>query len=181
MFIKTHILAGFHGSIEKHEKARDLMKAIDEQFAKSEKSVPSTLIIQFSTLRLTGVRGVRDHIMRMMDITAQLKSLEVAMLKSILVHYILCTLPPQYNPFKISYNTYKEKWSISELLTMCVQKKKRLLMEEGEKVHFTFLESSKKKAKNKGKGKLESTSYIKKESKCFFCKKGHMKKDCLKQ
>ena len=55
-------------------------------------------------------------------------------------------------------------------------------MEEGEKVHFSLLGSSKKKkAKNKGKGKLEPKSDIKKESKCFFCKKkGHMKKNCLK-
>ena len=55
-------------------------------------------------------------------------------------------------------------------------------MEEEEKVHFTRPGSSKKKkAKNKGKGKLESMSDIKKESKCFFCKKkGHTKKDCLK-
>ena len=55
-------------------------------------------------------------------------------------------------------------------------------MEEGEKVHFTLLGSSKKKkAKNKGKGKFKPTSDIKKESKCFFCKKkGHMNKDCLK-
>ena len=60
--IKTHILVDICGSIEKHEKVRDLMQAIDEQFAKSEKSLTGTLIIQFSTLRLTGVGGVRGHI-----------------------------------------------------------------------------------------------------------------------
>ena len=181
MFIKTHISVGIRGYIKKHEKVKELMKAINEQFVKSAKSPPSTLIIQFSTLRLTGVRGMRDHIMHMIDITVQLKSLEVAMFESFLVHYILCTLPPQYNPFKISYNTHKEKRSISELLTMCVQEEEGLLMEEGEKVHFTLPGSSKKKkAKNKGKGKLEPTSDIK-EWKCFFCmKKGHIKKDCLK-
>ena len=48
-------------SIEKHVKVRDLLKAIDEQFAKSDKYLASTLIIQFSSLRLTGIRGVRDH------------------------------------------------------------------------------------------------------------------------
>ena len=37
------------------------------------------------------------------------------------------------------------------------------------------------KAKNKGKGKLEPKSNIKKESKCFLCKKKErMNKDCLK-
>ena len=27
---------------------------------------------------------------------------------------------PQYSPFKISYNTHKDKWSINELLATCV-------------------------------------------------------------
>ena len=64
MFIKTHISASIHGSIEKHNKVQDLLKTIDDQFATSVTSLTSTLIIQFSTLRLTGVKGVRDHIMR---------------------------------------------------------------------------------------------------------------------
>ena len=79
MFIKTHISIGICGSIENHVKVRDLLKAIDDKFAKSDKSLSSTLIIQFSSLRLSRIRGVRDHIMRMMDISAQLKSLEVSM------------------------------------------------------------------------------------------------------
>ena len=52
MFIKTHIFAGILGSIEKHVKIRDLLKAIDEQFAKYDKSLTNTLIIQFLSLEL---------------------------------------------------------------------------------------------------------------------------------
>ena len=129
MFIKTHISVGIRVSIEKHDKVQDLLKTIDDQFAKSVKSLASTLIIQFSTLRLTGVKGMCDHIMCMMDIATQLKNLEVTISKSFLVQYILCTLPPQYSQFKISYNTHKEDWSISKLLTMCVQEKEQLLVE----------------------------------------------------
>ncbi|XP_057483788.1 uncharacterized protein LOC130770362 [Actinidia eriantha] len=102
------------------------------------------------------------------------------MSESFLVHYILCTLPQQYGPFKISYNTHKDKWSINELLTMCVQEEGRLGMEEGEKVNFT-IQGKKKRDQAKNKGKIPAQSDIKKESKCFFCKKkGHMKKDCSK-
>ena len=54
------------------------------------------------------------------------------MFDSFLVHYILNTFPQQYGPLKISYNTHKDKWSIYELLTMCVQKEERLKMELGE-------------------------------------------------
>ena len=120
MFIKTKISAGIRGFIEQIDKVKPLLKAIDEQFVTSDKALASTLIMQFSSTKLTRITGVCDHIMRMRDIAAQLKSLEVIMLDTFLVHYILNTLPQQYSPFKISYNTHKDKWSINELLTMCV-------------------------------------------------------------
>ena len=124
MFIKTHISAGIRGYIEKHDKFHELLKAIDDQFAKSVKSLASTLIIQFSTLRLIGVKGVRDHIMCMMDITAQLKNLEVTISESFLVQYILCTLPPQYSPFKISYNTHTRRIGQLANFLPCVCKRR---------------------------------------------------------
>uniref|UniRef100_A0A803KS92 Retroviral polymerase SH3-like domain-containing protein n=1 Tax=Chenopodium quinoa TaxID=63459 RepID=A0A803KS92_CHEQI len=79
---------------------KNLIKVIDEQFATSDKALASTLIMQFSSMRLTETKGVRDYIMRMRNIAAQLKDLEVTMSDSFLVHYILCTLPNQYDPFK---------------------------------------------------------------------------------
>ncbi|XP_020577801.1 uncharacterized protein LOC110022966 [Phalaenopsis equestris] len=182
MFIKTKISAGIRGSVEQHNKVKDLLKAIDEQFATSDKALASTLIMQFSSMKLIRIKGVRDHIMHMRDITAQLEALEVKMSESFLVHFILNTLPQQYGPFKISYNTHKDKWSINELLTMCVQEEGRLAMEEGEKVNFTTQGKRKwDQAKNKGKGKIPFQPDIRKESKCFFCKKkGHIKTDCIK-
>ncbi|XP_051144305.1 uncharacterized protein LOC127260575 [Andrographis paniculata] len=76
MLIKTKISAGIRASVDQHDNVRELLRAIDEQFVKSDKALASTLIIQFSTMRFTGARGVREHIMRMRDIAAQLKSLE---------------------------------------------------------------------------------------------------------
>ncbi|XP_074306409.1 uncharacterized protein LOC141641653 [Silene latifolia] len=180
MFIKTKMCASIRGSVDQHNKVKDLIKAIDEQFATSDKALASTLIMQFSSLRPT----VRDYIMRMRDIAAQLKILEVTMSDSFLLHFILCTLPPKYAPFKISYNTHKDKWSINELMAMCVQEEGRLLMEEREKVNLIVASSSKRQkdhTKNKGKGKISAEPAIKKESTCFFCKKkGHVKIDCIK-
>ncbi|XP_073033917.1 uncharacterized protein [Primulina eburnea] len=183
MFIKTKITAGMRGSVDQHNNVRELLKAIDEQFQSLDKALASTLIMEFSSLRLTSVRGVREHIMKMRDIAARLKTLEVEMSEIFLVHYILCILPQQYGPFKISYNTHKDKWSINELMTMCVQEEGRLLMETSDNVFMTTQGKYKKQAKVKGKGKgiISPQPDIKKESKCFFCKKtGHMKKDCDK-
>ena len=85
--------------------------------------------MKFSSLQLTGVKGVREYIMQMRDILTKLKKLEVDMSESFLVHFILNTLPQEYGSFKISYNTHKDTWSINELMTMCVQEEERLVME----------------------------------------------------
>ena len=120
MFIKTKITTGIRGSVEQYDKVQDLLKAIGEQFVTSNKSLASTLIMKFSSIRITSVRGAREYIIQMRDIAAQLKKLGIDMPESFLVHFILNTLPHQYGPFKISYNTHKDKWSINELMTMCV-------------------------------------------------------------
>jgi len=88
----------------------------------------------------------------------------------VIVHYILYTLPHPYAPFKIPYNTYKDKWSINELVTMCVQEEERLLMEEGQMVNLTTSLKNKKNQVNEN-GKMSAKPVIKKESKCFFCKR----------
>jgi hypothetical protein len=188
MFIKTKVTAGIRGSIDQHENVRDLLKAIDDQFVTSEKALASTLIMKFSSYRLTSVKGVREHIMKMRDIAAQLKKLEVDMSESFLVHYILNSLPAEYGPFKISYNTHKDKWSINELMTMCVQEEERLVMEQGESALLTTtrgknkaIKADKSQANQKGKVKIPPQGDIKKEVMCFFCKKGgHMKNECSK-
>ena len=76
------------------------------------------------------------------------------MSESFLVHYILNTLPQQYGPFKISYNTHKDKWSINELMTICVQEEGRLIIELGESTLLATQGKNKDQAKPKGKGKV---------------------------
>ncbi|KAM3219445.1 hypothetical protein P3L10_023976 [Capsicum annuum] len=85
MFIKTKISAGIRGSFEQHNNVKALLKAIDEQFETSDKTLASTLIMKFSSMRLTCERDVREHIMKMRDLAAQLKTLEVCVSTSSLV------------------------------------------------------------------------------------------------
>ena len=97
------------------------MKAIEEQFVTSNKALANTLMKKLSGKAFDNSKSVREHIMEMRDIAALLKSLKVEIPESFLVHFILNSLSSEYGPFKISYNTHKETWSINELLTMCVQ------------------------------------------------------------
>ena len=87
------ISTNIRGSVEKHTDVQALLKSIDDQFSTLDKALANTLIMKFSSLRLTNVKGVREHIMEMRDIAAQLKTLEVDMSDTFLVHYILNTLP----------------------------------------------------------------------------------------
>ena len=79
MFINTKISASVRSSVDQHDNVKALLKAIDEQFETSDKALDNTLIMKFSSLRLTSVRGVREDIMQIRNITAQLKNLKVEM------------------------------------------------------------------------------------------------------
>ena len=104
--------------------------------------------------------------MEMRDLMTQLKSLQVQISESFMVHLILNSLTSQYGPFKISYNTHKEKWSINELLTMCVQEEGRLAQEIGEGALTMTQDKGKKERKEKNH--IPPIAKIKKESRFFF-------------
>ncbi|RVX07133.1 hypothetical protein CK203_053545 [Vitis vinifera] len=97
--------------------------------------------------------------------TKRLKALKLELSEDILVHLVLISLPTQFSPFKISYNTQKEKWTLNELIAQCVQEEERL----------------KKQTAVSGTSKQKEQKKQDKEITCFFCKKaGHMKKTCTK-
>jgi len=184
--MKSHITKGIRGSIPECKKATEFMRAVDEQFVSSDKALASTLMKKLSSKTFDRSRSVREHIMKMRNMAAQLKSLEIDISESFLVHFILNSLPTEYTPFKISYNTYKDKWSVNELLTICVQEEEMLKHEKPQSVHFVATHDRRKSKRGK------SVPHLKKDNKlsinkndnkdtCFFCKKvGHMKKDCQK-
>ena len=55
-----------------------------------------------------------------------------------LVHFIMTSLPSKFGPFKINYNTQKDKWKMSKLIVMCVQEEERLKVEKPDMAHLTI-------------------------------------------
>ncbi|KAL5745759.1 hypothetical protein ACOSP7_026905 [Xanthoceras sorbifolium] len=155
MFIKTKISDSIRGAVDQHDNVRDLLKGIDEQFVTSEKALASIPIMKLSSLRFTSVKG----------------KLEVDMFESFLVHYILNTLSQQYGPFKISYNTHKDKWSINELMTMCVQEEGRFLMEKGDSAMLAMQGKARLKPIRKGKVKYLPKLILRRNSSVSFIKR----------
>ena len=93
MYIKTKIYANICGSLGEHKDIQGLLKVIDEQFVSSDKALASTLMTKFLTMKFIRTSGVREHIMQMRDIAAQLNKLEIEISESFLVHFILNSLP----------------------------------------------------------------------------------------
>jgi hypothetical protein len=180
MLIKSHISKSIRGSIPPCDKVKDYLKAIEEQFVSFDKALASTLMNKLSIMKHNKSRSMREHIMEIRDIAAQLKSLEIEISESFVVHFILNSLPVEYGPFKISYNTHKEKWSINEL-TMYVQEEKRFKHENLESEYsVTHKKGKGAEIKWKKDGQVSFKPYGDKDA-FFFCKKkGHKKNDCLK-
>ena len=122
MYFKSSIRKRIRGSIPNCAKVKEYLKAIEQQFETSDKAMASTLMTKMCPMKFNGIKGVREHKMKMRDIATQLKSSKIEMSKSFLVHFIIYFFPTKYGPFNISHNTHKKKWSINELLTMCMQK-----------------------------------------------------------
>ncbi|KAK3018628.1 hypothetical protein RJ639_003497 [Escallonia herrerae] len=196
MIMKGSITTAIRGAIPDSDNAKLYLAHIEEQFQGSSKAHATTLITKMVTLKYSGSNGVREHILRMNDMASQLKGLDMEISEGFLVHFIMTSLPAQFGPFKINYNTQKEKWKMSELISMCVQEEERLKSEQPDSAHVAITGPSKGKGKKFGKGNVQgnksasvtktdkaSSSGTKGSSgpRCHFCKdKGHMRKECHK-
>ncbi|XP_070025472.1 uncharacterized protein [Nicotiana sylvestris] len=101
-----------------------------------------------------------------------------------LVHQSLRSLPKQFNQLKTTYDAQKKKWSVDELITVCVVEEGRIQKEKVKDV-VNFVSSSRSAAypsyKRKGQSHnlLGPQDVIKKEIKCWDCKQvGHKKASC---
>ena len=195
MIMKNSISTAIRGAIPDSENAKEFLASVEEQFKGSSKAHASTLILKMLTTKYDGVSGVREHIMMMNDVASKLKGMDVEISEGFLVHFIMTSLPTQFGPFKINYNTQKEKWKMSELIAMCVQEEERLKIEKPDVAHLIATTTNNKKIfKGNKVSKWEKRSSTKENSskatsnkgmgtgpKCKFCKKhGHIQRECPK-
>ncbi|KAD3640646.1 hypothetical protein E3N88_29869 [Mikania micrantha] len=145
MVIKNSISPTIRGSIPNSENVKVYLDSVEEQFKGTSKTNVGILILRMLTTKYSGTGGVREHIMMMNDMANQLKTLDMEISKGFLVHFIMTSLPSQFDLFKINYNTQKEKWKMSELIAMCVQEEERLKLEKPDFAHLTTSNLNKKK------------------------------------
>ena len=166
---------------------------MEERSQTADKSLAGTLMSTLTTMKFDDSRTMHEHVIEMSNIAARLKTLGMDVDENFLVQFILNSLPSEYGPFQMNYNTMKDKWNVHELHSMLVQEESRIKSQGNHSINYVNHQGARKKFgkkhDKKGKGPLKineaSSQTHKKEhhdNKCRFCKKsGHFQKDCPKR
>ncbi|XP_049368990.1 uncharacterized protein LOC125833884 [Solanum verrucosum] len=177
-------------AIPQTESAREYLKFVKERFRSADKSLVGALMVELTTMKFDGSCSMQNHIIEITNIAARLRTLGMKVDDTFLVQFILNSLPLEYGPFQIYYNTIKDKWDISELSSMLTQVESRLKKQGGHSINLMGQGAGKglkmkanKFKKKKALAKVPQDAH--KELKvdvCHFCKKKrHYQKDCLKR
>ena len=118
MIVANNIKSTF----KKTESDKEFMKHVEEcsQSKSVEKSLIGTLMYTLTTIKFDGSYTMHEHIVEMTNIAARLKSMGMEVNETFLITLIPNSLPPEYGPFHMSYNTLKDKWNAHELQSMLI-------------------------------------------------------------
>jgi hypothetical protein len=153
---------------------------VESQFTGSSKAYASSLIKTLIFEKYTG-GDVRDHILRMSNVAARLKPLDLAIKDGFLIYLIFNSLPKEFKTFEVNYNFMNDKWTLEKFITMCVQEEERIKHNNGgDSVNMGKHHQKRKKfppspfaPKKEDKGKAVSTSSDQPvyKDQCKWCKK----------
>ena len=113
MFMQITIAKNIKTTLPKTNDAKKFLANVAERFKTANKSLTGTLMAKFTTMKFDGTRGIQKHVLKMTNLAAQLKTLGMNVDEFFLGQFILNSLPPQYGPFQINYNTMKDKWNLN--------------------------------------------------------------------
>ena len=120
-FIQMTIAKNIKTTLTKTDDAKEFLANVAECFKTADKSLAGTLMAKLTNMKFDDTRGIQEHVLEMTNLVAQLKILGMNVDEFFLMQFILNSLPPQYGPFQINYNTMKEKWNLNQLANMLNQ------------------------------------------------------------
>nr|CAN76378.1 hypothetical protein VITISV_003758 [Vitis vinifera] len=139
IIMKHSILDTIRGAMSEEENAKSFLSQIADQFVGSEKVETSTILFKLVSMQYKDKGNIKEYIMEMSNLVTRLRALKLELCDDILVQLVLISLIAQFSPFKISYNTQKEKWTLNELIAQCVQEEERLKQEKIESAHLATI------------------------------------------
>jgi dynactin complex subunit len=108
MVIKSSIIEAIRGAIPNCETLKEYLKKVKSQFTGSSKTHTSTIIKRLVMKKYSFDSGVREHILKMSNMTSKLKSMDMGVKYEFLVHLVMSSLPKEFGSFEINYNSQPE-------------------------------------------------------------------------
>jgi molybdopterin converting factor small subunit len=176
MVIKERISEDIQGAISECETTVEYLEKVESQFIGSSKAYASSLIERLISEKYTG-GGVRDHILRMSNVAARLKPLDLAIKDGFLIYLIFNSLSKEFETFELNYNSMNDKWTLEKFIAMCVQKEERIKLNNGgvDSVnmakHHQKRKNSPPKKEDKGKPVSTSSDQPVDKDQCKWCKR----------
>jgi hypothetical protein len=119
MIMGNVINPSFRGALSKTaENANIFMAKIEEHFQGSSKANASILMRKMMQAKYDGCGNVREHILKMIDMSIKLKDLECPLPEPYVIHYVMMSLPNVFENLKINYNLSDKKWTTIELIAI---------------------------------------------------------------
>jgi hypothetical protein len=109
LLLQSKVAKNIRSAIPPCRTVKDFLCAIEAQFVSSYKARASTLMSKLISMKYYGGGNIRQHILEMRNIASQLNGMKITISDSFLLHLILTSLPLEYRPFKISYNTHNDE------------------------------------------------------------------------
>ncbi|XP_040364408.1 uncharacterized protein LOC112170970 [Rosa chinensis] len=142
--MKKSMTDAVKGGIPDSEFAKVYFNSIAKKYKVSDKAEISTLMNALTGMKFTGHGSIREYIMKGIVIAGKLKGLNMNIDDPFLVHMLLNSFPDQYSHLKSLYNTHKEKWSLHELISICVQEEDEMI-KRGKTVNVNYVAKPKVK------------------------------------
>ena len=92
-------------TIPQTKSATEYLKFMKKHFDSNNKLLASILMAQLMTMKFVGLWSMQEHTIRITNIVARLKTLDMIVGDSFMVQFILNSLPSKYRTFQINYNT----------------------------------------------------------------------------
>jgi hypothetical protein len=108
MVIKSSIMKAIRGAIPPCETAKGYLKKVESQFTDSSNTYASTIIKRLVTEKYSFDSGVREHILKMSNMTSKLKPMDMGLKDEFIVHPVMSSLPKEFEACDINYNSQPE-------------------------------------------------------------------------
>ncbi|XP_031270533.1 uncharacterized protein LOC116128916 [Pistacia vera] len=100
---------------EKMQSANGILLALQELYGENSMVKEYESCLTLFTMRLTKRVSPNNHVIKIINIIGQLRTLEIVILDSLEVNLILQSLPPSFKPFITNYNLDTIEHTLAEL------------------------------------------------------------------